>query len=1708
MSVEIYVEKRIVPKKIDRRIQLMADSPRFSEIIKDPIRNIEEIQVSKDKNLDGLIEMNAPVPSYDLSYYQSSWTHGTLTHDYINSTHGPALAEYNGKLYMAYKGSGVDNRIWISTFDGNSWSAPKTIQDSSSVPPTGAFTTTSSPALAVLSDRLYMVWRGVDSKIYYSCFDSTRWYNQMDTGETSTHAPALVYFNFVLYIAWKSINNNTIQFARLRPFYDNPLPSIINLGVEISANTSDKPALSVFYNYEYDSINKKNVPKSKLLLAWKGSGDNYIWYGSYSNGAWTPLGNTENNVESTHGPAIASYSKYWTHAQSFDPLYKDVYMALKNNTNTEIIESIYRLNELSHYDSNKEPVFERWTPKNQISASHLTSDTPALAEYQGKLYMAWRVAGSSNKIHFSQLKIGPEHQERNIFDDTRPGKAVVRQEDLAVFRIETRNMMVISSTGANSKPMLRRISNKQDAYLILHMPPQSFGERAFYQSDPNGYPDNKEIDDHNPLEESNANEIPDPPIQTRIAHESRLVFVVPQSFPDIEYTLNGILDACRQLPLNVSTNTELPGATTTAIELPWRMILSPDEKARWRHSSTPVKTSSTNTTELWHMQMVVPDADGNEIISPYPDPNRSTRVTWALSGMGDEAAKRGNNHIPMKSEHPENSDALPGRDIIPFRMPLDNFDRYQLAHLTSNDSQADIEPLPLDTNTMMLSPLGGWLELRGAWDNLKYSIMQWSHRATLGRDHFVRVVYRGFLYPFGHRVSLIKVTERKFGNTKNNDYAAFLHQRMYIVVNEKERLYYDDKLFPNVKNGNSNKARKFPFKRVKLLTDVTPDLNKPEADLSSVKDPDNVPLGAEMFWPHVGGIAFRFQCSAIDLEGRRVTFDIPMIFVDSMKALPRTGDPLEPDYSFAVKYAKIARDEYVSKGPDYNTAKLNYQRIALAKPGKPGDTSLQVKSIRFSGYTEESETTPPPENTTLGIYSQDLTRPLWIPQIEEIEARIDALANLTGSQLPHKLTFNDGYLINDFGSPGNIGEVFVDIVPDFGPVMDFSKQGDKSGGFIQPNLKPAALSRFAGPVMSEVSAFMTGNIAKGAGFPTSDELDGSLSSLPLPLLFGCIPLGAIIKGAGVDSFKNQIPKFITEAASKVDSFFVDLSKLLELAQETKSQTMNISKGALLAYKETLEDIKLQSLAYPSNQMNPINTAINNLISINNEIIGLSFSSFNSINSFLTNNSYSSKIIALENAANAVTNGVPIPAGFKQSILNIVSKLKQLLSQLTQIPSFINSGEVLATDLFAIVGSTTNIDSALKNPDALSTKLDKLQTSISDFKEKLASLDLLDGAPRSVALSALKAVEEVLNSGIVNLIKSLTGDELTTRFDWYPEIQSWPNDNNPLFRANDKKGLLVSVEAKVKKNGSSSPKISVVCSLKHFDLVLIAPATFIELSFEKIEFTVDSGAKPSVDVLLSDIRFMGVLGFVEVLKDLIPLNGFSDPPYLDITPKGIDAGFTISLPDICVGVMSLSNLSLSAGFTVPFIGEPLSVRFAFCRREQPFNLSVLCLGGGGFFGITIDPSGVQILEASFEFGATLALNFGVASGSVYAMAGIYFRMEKGDASLTGYFRVGGKVSVLGLITASIELYLDLTYEFSSGKCVGKAQLAVKVSVAFFSKTVTITCERKFAGSNGDPSLRQMYGYLPEIPLKEECERIDENTSYPWREYMEAFSYEEV
>jgi hypothetical protein len=441
------------------------------------------------------------------------------------------------------------------------------------------------------------------------------------------------------------------------------------------------------------------------------------------------------------------------------------------------------------------------------------------------------------------------------------------------------------------------------------------------------------------------------------------------------------------------------------------------------------------------------------------------------------------------------------------------------------------------------------------------------------------------------------------------------------------------------------------------------------------------------------------------------------------------------------------------------------------------------------------------------------------------------------------------------------------------------------------------------------------------------------------------------------------------------------------------------------------------------------------------------------------------------------NGSPT-SQVKSAITQAINELNAVTAATLNLPAVAGLGGVLAgpllppgEDRFAVrkqvEGLATRIRSSLPG-----------QSALADFLELARRVK--DG--------------DLLESG------------LSARYVYRPGLRKFPDNNSPLFEPKDPDGgFSITAEARLKSPGRPGG-FEVIAALENFDIHLLPQFPALTLNFQRLAFRVTDGKKPDLDVKFGGITFRGPLSFVERLKSFIPLDGFSDPPNLDISSEGVTAGFSLALPTVAVGMFSLSNVALSAAFRVPFVGDtPLSLRFGFASREQPFNLTVSLLGGGGFFGIELSPKGLVRLEAALEFGAAISINLGVASGAVSVMAGIYFTLgQSEEALLEGYLRLRGAVCVLGLITVSVEMYMALGW--TQGKVYGRASISVSIEVLMFSKTVSISHERRFSGTNDDPTFEEIMGpysagdrVLPaggSIPAGE----------WPWEEYVNAFAAE--
>ena len=364
------------------------------------------------------------------------------------------------------------------------------------------------------------------------------------------------------------------------------------------------------------------------------------------------------------------------------------------------------------------------------------------------------------------------------------------------------------------------------------------------------------------------------------------------------------------------------------------------------------------------------------------------------------------------------------------------------------------------------------------------------------------------------------------------------------------------------------------------------------------------------------------------------------------------------------------------------------------------------------------------------------------------------------------------------------------------------------------------------------------------------------------------------------------------------------------------------------------------------------------------------------------------------------------------------------------------------------------------------------------------LDFVAGDTNGYDLS--KPLIDRVQSKIPNLTTENTADAVKTSYIIKSRLTIWPPDGDALAKfvqfkptaGDDAFSIVTQAVSKKDKSGvPSAPSFLVDARMKAFTVSLMAG--LINVNFHSLSFTASPGKSADINIAMQKpaLDFGGPLSFINAFQKLIPPGGFSDPPYLDVSLTGVVCGYTLALPNLQLGAFTLSHLSMGAEVNLPFTGAPMTIGFRFCEKHQPFTLTVSILGGGGYFGFEADLHGLRQIDAAIEFGAAVSLNLGVASGAASVMAGIYFKMiftdGQNSTQLTGYLRINGALSILGLITASIELYMALTYLVDKHKAYGEASVSVKVHVLFFSKTVSVHTSRTFAGSGSDPNFKLTY-----------------------------------
>jgi hypothetical protein len=291
------------------------------------------------------------------------------------------------------------------------------------------------------------------------------------------------------------------------------------------------------------------------------------------------------------------------------------------------------------------------------------------------------------------------------------------------------------------------------------------------------------------------------------------------------------------------------------------------------------------------------------------------------------------------------------------------------------------------------------------------------------------------------------------------------------------------------------------------------------------------------------------------------------------------------------------------------------------------------------------------------------------------------------------------------------------------------------------------------------------------------------------------------------------------------------------------------------------------------------------------------------------------------------------------------------------------------------------------------------------------------------------------------------------------------------------------------------------TLTNFDLSL----GIVTLRFLKLRFRQTQGQSPKVEDVNARLEFADDFRFVAAIAEKLSQSAPGAPSgtRVIVTPAGVLATFSATLPQIPMGQFTLLNLSLSASLHLKFDG-PMEMEFQLSSPAKPFLVSYSGLGGGGYFRLLLDTNDRLVVEFSIQLGAVVEVDFFIARGSAQVLIGISIRTESGRKTVfEGFVRIHGEVEVLKLVTVSIDVVLSLRYEHPIAT--GTVAVTVMIQVLAFSRSVSFSITRSFDTRNLGVIEGVGGGPVPTRQLEPERNRFADTVNIEqWSRYCNAFA----
>ena len=1178
---------------------------------------------------------------------------------------------------------------------------------------------------------------------------------------------------------------------------------------------------------------------------------------------------------------------------------------------------------------------------------------------------------------------------------------------------------------------------------------------------------------------------------------------------------------------------KVDGQPITAIEAPWRLILSPmlsDEKKyifSWEFSKKPIISDNVTYAELWMATLIIKDnpsykAEKEKIEEDKKSSRDSAKVedlekkikAIELMIIGSPDLVEVKDTIEVRG-----SDSLfhkPISDTSAFKEIVDTttVDMFGENVLPKREDRADLVTLYIRykllarTDKISFTPFGISIYIdfkNNDTANNGISLIGWKHLISLGRDEEVEVLHLIIDKLFGHKMIHIISTKRTTKNGKS-----FLRKIEYIMPLEIEKDYSTHEDYEtDDSSANKSKVSKFNFpfkkavfidkepKKIAGLTDPIYD-NKTKVEFISPK-PDE---GKEYIYipleENGNPVKFEYLVTDWDDNSFKVSKSIEAISYDLLKGTYSASDKILGDNKMQII------DDFFN----------------------PPTNNLSV----IDQLLEDNRTA----STKLSILQDELSSNYNIEKVSETINEIKRLAALPPD--PDKIS--------------QLTKKYRDNITDFKAQVDTIYSNKLNGIEIDPIIDSSykvikdkteeAVTHFAAALFDS-TIFKPTNIA----ITKIQEIKNSIDNFKVKIdtVFGSTQAGLQNKFLNIKSdLENNLNKYLWYDLFTIDNIIKDkdadlkgrLAILIKTATDLNDKISNIP-GAINLYRnkvayavndaETTVELGIsQTEAIVSENISKLETEFiafkgklktdknkNNVIDFFNE--------FASIPQLDVAKVYVDKI-------NKIVND-EIPLNIKYAEDYVKNQIDLTKMEVTNNASkvfanvFENSRELVRTemrklskDLGGIVNPELPVEllTALKHPKApqdviniLSGNLpDEIKKSIEDAKKYEKQLIFISEEAKNTyndlkqfrfqPADFFKALEAKILGSI--RLKDILGIDFSIPNVTYLEIEKKVAYNfitdklvekdlgliKFIPNANKKNNEPTKLQVYADKSWDNAGDYSSFSRLNNF-AISIKPlgGDLLKVLFNEIKISSSSQRPKDISVKIDDVKFDGVLNFLAVLAEKIKMPGTG----MRIIPsfKGIEIGYSLPLPSISSPGFNFSNIKLDLALHIHFPNsqevKPITISIGLNRPEDKFLLSVGIYGGRGHFVLEATPNKVVSIDTAFEFGGIFALDINIAKGQAFLMVGIRYQKDNltGVVIITGYLTCGGSMTVYGFITIGVLFIMLLEYNISDNTIIGEAAVSYSIKIGFFKKSFTLHYTKVMKGTErtGERPQAQTLGF---------------------------------